>query len=140
MRGVQYPQKRLKYHKAINIYPSHFVTQMAHLYKLEILKEKAFEIVCPNFQVVSKQKEFYKLRYFEILSLIPRQDIVVESEIDVFNAIVRWTDYDRWVLGESWLTHKTAMRQLLWEVKAYQYRMWRISNFSVHCLLPFRML
>lgn len=66
------------------------------MYNLEKLKESAYNVACANFPAISKQKDFTKLRYFELLSLLPRQDLAVNgSEILVFKAVVRWVEAER---------------------------------------------
>nr|XP_039274709.1 kelch-like protein 26 [Styela clava] len=69
--------------------------QVAHMYNLEALKERSYQIACLNFKTVCNHADFMKLRYYELLEMLPRQDLALDSEIQIFNAIIRWTDYER---------------------------------------------
>lgn len=69
--------------------------QMAHVHSLWNLAEEAYKISCANFSTISKQKGFLKLRYSELISMLRRQDLVVDSEIEVFNAVTKWIEADR---------------------------------------------
>ncbi|XP_078488543.1 uncharacterized protein LOC100186900 isoform X2 [Ciona intestinalis] len=69
--------------------------QVANLYSLNDLLERCYSMACKNFMAVCHQKEFLKLRYCELQSLLPRQDLAVNTELNAFDAVVRWMDGDK---------------------------------------------
>uniref|UniRef100_F6YTZ8 BTB domain-containing protein n=1 Tax=Ciona intestinalis TaxID=7719 RepID=F6YTZ8_CIOIN len=69
--------------------------QVANLYSLNELLERCYSMACKNFMTVCHQKEFLKLRYCELQSLLPRQDLAVNTELNAFDAVVRWMDGDK---------------------------------------------
>ena len=60
------------------------------MYNLPDLFEDVAKVICSNFQRICKQKSFLKLRYGELLSILPRDDLFVSKEIVVFDATVAW--------------------------------------------------
>ena len=71
--------------------------QTANLYNLPSLYEETCAIACSNYVDISKQKTFLKLRYCELLSLLPRDDLVASNELFVFNSVLSWLATERWV-------------------------------------------
>uniref|UniRef100_H2ZB15 BACK domain-containing protein n=1 Tax=Ciona savignyi TaxID=51511 RepID=H2ZB15_CIOSA len=69
--------------------------QVANLYNLNELLERCYSMACANFTRVSSQKEFLKLRYCELQTMLPRSDLSVPTELDAFNAVVRWMNADK---------------------------------------------
>lgn len=67
----------------------------AYKYNLSRLTEMALEIAAKNFQTVSKRQLFRNLPVEHLLSMLKRNDLDVESEIDVFHRVRAWIEENK---------------------------------------------
>ncbi|GIY20627.1 kelch-like protein 26 [Caerostris darwini] len=58
------------------------------------LFDKSNSFVYINFKTISFEDEFLKLDLEELKKLISSEDVLVESELDLCNAVLRWLDHD----------------------------------------------
>ena len=58
------------------------------------LHKSAKEYVVQNFSSVSKEEEFLCLPVEQVVELVKSDDIVVNSEEDVYNAVTKWLEHD----------------------------------------------
>jgi hypothetical protein len=66
----------------------------ADRYQCQKLKNHVFQYILQYFTDVYKLKDFQKLDCKHVLALIERTDIVVEREADIYEAILRWLEYN----------------------------------------------
>lgn len=65
------------------------------MYGLNDILECSYAMACKYFSLITKQEKFKRMRYCEVQSMLHRQDIVADSELEVFNAVLVWLDHDR---------------------------------------------
>lgn len=105
-----------------------FQTQaIAKKYRLEDLEVAARQFVNAHFMDIVKQEEFLAIDVVTLVGLLEKDGILIDSEQDVFNAIVRWIDVAR----EERKIHYPALMKTV--------RMSRIESkvslvFRLHCI------
>lgn len=67
---------------------------MATRFSYPELKRVATVIILENFLEVVLCDEFLRLNKLELLEILSSSEIAVESEEDVLNALVKWTEFD----------------------------------------------
>lgn len=78
----------------LNVSNSLGVWVMATRYGYQELKAIAAAIIFENFLEVVECDEFLRLNKLEMLEILASNEIAVESEEDVFNALVKWIEFD----------------------------------------------
>jgi len=61
---------------------------------LQNLLRSTRRFILDNFLKVKDEDEFIELTYEELKDLIVDDDLVLDSEEDVFHAVMRWVEYD----------------------------------------------
>lgn len=72
------------------------------------LQEKSKNFILKNFEGVSEHEEFLKLSRLKVIEFVSHEDLCVQSESSVFNAVIRWLEADkpsRSIQFESILRH-----------------------------------
>ncbi|XP_077989300.1 kelch-like protein 26 [Glandiceps talaboti] len=64
-------------------------------FDLDEIQEATLEMAARHFQTVSRLEDFLQLPQESLRILLSRDDVVVDSETQVFEALVRWLEYDR---------------------------------------------
>ena len=67
----------------------------AEKYDCRKLKEKACEVVTSNFTEVMETEGFLRLQAKEVSDWISRDDIIIGTEEEVLNGIVKWVSHDK---------------------------------------------
>lgn len=67
--------------------------KIATLYAFEELERIASVIVFEHFLEVAKNEEFLQLEEPDLIDLLESERIVIDSEEDVFNALVDWVEF-----------------------------------------------
>lgn len=67
---------------------------MAVRYNFRDLKEVALSVVNINFMEIARNDEFKLLSAPDLSELLASDDIAVNSEEDVFSALIEWVEYD----------------------------------------------
>jgi len=57
------------------------------------LKDSGFDFIANHFQDISKSEHFLNLDYKQLIELIQRDDLGVNNEKHVFEAVVRWGNF-----------------------------------------------
>jgi len=57
------------------------------------LKDSGFDFIANHFQDISKSEHFLNLDYKQLIELIQRDDLCVNNEKHVFEAVVRWGNF-----------------------------------------------
>lgn len=70
------------------------IWMVASRYSFIDLQKQAAEIVLENFLQAVNFDEFHQLNVTEMLELLDNDGIVIDSEVDVFNALVKWIEFD----------------------------------------------
>lgn len=70
------------------------VRAFSEKYDCEELMDKSESFILENFVAVSKSEEFLRLRVSEIEKLISIDDVIVESEEQVYEAVISWVKHD----------------------------------------------
>ena len=70
------------------------VRAFSEKYDCEELIDKSESFILENFVAVSKSEEFLHLRFCEIEKLISLDDVIVESEEQVYEAVISWVKHD----------------------------------------------
>ncbi|XP_038078971.1 kelch-like protein 26 [Patiria miniata] len=78
---------------------------LATVFGLTHVMEEASKMASRNFGDISDTQEFLELPEKPMMTLISRDDLVVDSELNVFAAVLRWIEVDR----ETRLTHAAAL-------------------------------
>ncbi len=68
---------------------------LAQVFELNDVAEKACKLAAKNFLEIAEMEEFLELTESMLLMLIRRDDLEVDSELQVFEALLRWIDVDR---------------------------------------------
>ena len=68
---------------------------LAQVFELSDVADKACKLAAKHFLQISEMEEFLDLTEGMLLMLIRRDDLDVESELQVFEALLRWIDVDR---------------------------------------------
>lgn len=71
-----------------------FVRVFFEKYDCEEFMDKLESFIFENFVVVFKFEEFFCLRVFEIEKFIFIDDVIVESEEQVYEVVILWVKYD----------------------------------------------
>lgn len=82
-------------YRSISNFHLSILLQVASLHKLDILMDETCKYISCHFKDVSKQAMFNELSVTELTALVERQDIAVDSEIDIFNVVVKWIEHDK---------------------------------------------
>lgn len=92
--------------------------QLAVQYELVRLKKMALQLVLDDFDEVIATHEFYLLRVQALEMLLANDSIFVSNEGEVFEAIVRWIQYDELKRMHFFSRLLTVLRlsQLKWAV------------------------
>ena len=69
-------------------------SQFAKLYRLDKLQQKASGVIQSEFKTVALQEEFKELSCKELIELIKDDDVNVEDEDFVFDAVLDWVRHD----------------------------------------------
>lgn len=67
---------------------------LARSYAFEDLKEIAFPFVIDNFAELVGNEDFHGMNKSDLMELLENDELVVDSEEDVFNAVVDWVEFD----------------------------------------------
>ena len=70
------------------------VRAFSEKYDCEELMDKSESFILENFVAVSKSEEFLRLKVSEIEKLISLDDVIVESEEQVYEAVISWVKHD----------------------------------------------
>ena len=70
------------------------VRAFSEKYDWEELMDISESFILENFVAVSKSEEFLHLRFSEIEKLISLDDVIVESEEQVYEAVISWVKHD----------------------------------------------
>lgn len=70
------------------------VYDIAIKYAFAPLKESAFAFICDNFLEVIKHDEFLRLSKAGLVELLKIDYIAIDSEEQMFNALVKWVKFD----------------------------------------------
>ncbi|XP_033634262.1 kelch-like protein diablo [Asterias rubens] len=68
---------------------------LATVFGLTRVIDKAFEMASRNFSLVADTPDFLELPEKTLMTLISRDDLVVDTELSVFQAMLRWIDVYR---------------------------------------------
>ena len=68
--------------------------RFATLYRLDKLQKKAKQLICADFKTVASNAEFKELTCSEVVEHIQYDDVRVESEDVVFEAVLNWFRHD----------------------------------------------
>ena len=71
-----------------------YMFSFAERYQCSKLKDYALDLMNRNFVAVSRSKDFLNLNADQIKEFLSSDDIVIEGEEDVFEAIVQWINHD----------------------------------------------
>ncbi|XP_076814560.1 kelch-like protein 28 isoform X1 [Clavelina lepadiformis] len=71
-----------------------YYRNLGQLYSLEALVEQAVACMIQNFEEVSQNEDFCHLEISELESLVSSNDIKVDYEYTIFEAIVKWVKHD----------------------------------------------
>lgn len=66
---------------------------IADRYSFRELREQTIDVACENFRIVSKTDDFMQLNY-QVLREILTSDKVFAPEEDIFDAAMKWINYD----------------------------------------------
>lgn len=67
---------------------------LASRYLFQDLKDLVIPVICDNFLEVVECDEFNQLNRNELLEVLASDHLAVDSERDVFNALVKWIQFD----------------------------------------------
>ena len=67
---------------------------LADMYSCAGLKSESLTLIYRQFESLSNTEGFYQLNSSQIHDIISNEDLVVESEESVFEALLRWVEYD----------------------------------------------
>jgi len=67
--------------------------QAAQLFQEKILEESAFEFLLNNFWAVAKSDDFLNITYSNLCKFLDQDEINI-SELDFFNAVLRWAQHE----------------------------------------------
>lgn len=70
------------------------IRDFAVIHSLEVLQKTATLYSYEHFSKVSRQDEFVSLSLSQVIALIRRDDIRVDSEEDVYESVTRWINHD----------------------------------------------
>ncbi|PAA76163.1 hypothetical protein BOX15_Mlig020954g1 [Macrostomum lignano] len=70
------------------------VTRFAELHSCHQLQQAAQLFSSRHFEDVIKEEEFWSISCQELLELVKREDLQVDSEESVYQAVMRWVRYD----------------------------------------------
>ncbi|XP_055345218.1 kelch-like ECH-associated protein 1B isoform X2 [Paramacrobiotus metropolitanus] len=70
------------------------IAEFAHQHGCDALTRTAREFIDKNFSEVSQNEEFLQLSVCQLINLIKRDELVVHSESEVYDAVMRWIRYD----------------------------------------------
>lgn len=61
---------------------------------LNEIRDKAFIFIVDNFTDVSFTRHFLYLPFERVMKIVSDKNLCVNSELDVFSAVVRWVNFD----------------------------------------------
>lgn len=67
---------------------------LARRYAFNDLTDIAFPFVLDNFSDLVESENFYRLNKSDLIELLENDELVVDSEEDVFNAVTKWVEFD----------------------------------------------
>jgi hypothetical protein len=81
--------------RAINPQNAFNFFSAAHQRNLDQVKQKVMKYITENFKSITSRSEFGMMPFDILILLLYSDDLGIDSEIDVFVAIVRWVDHNR---------------------------------------------
>lgn len=87
-KGSMYLEKTLSPSNCLS------VREFSEKYDCEELLDKSESFILENFVAVSKSEEFLRLGVSQIEKLISLDDVIVESEEQVYEAVISWVKHD----------------------------------------------
>jgi len=88
-------ERCLKYLEGFNITNVLHYHAVCQQYGLTRLQSQVCSFICDRFSEVSLSRHFVWLSLEELLDIILNDDLVVDSELILFKAIVRWVEFNR---------------------------------------------
>lgn len=61
---------------------------------LNDIRDKAYVFILDNFPEVSFTRHFLYLPFERVLKIVSNENLCINTELDVFSAVVRWVDFD----------------------------------------------
>jgi kelch-like protein 17 (actinfilin) len=81
--------------QSINQTNAFYLYNAAHQRNLELVKQFVMKYITENFKSITSRSEFEMMPFDILVLLLQSDDLGIDSEIDIFVAIVRWVDHNR---------------------------------------------
>ncbi|XP_058813598.1 kelch-like ECH-associated protein 1B isoform X2 [Topomyia yanbarensis] len=70
------------------------IANFAEQHGCEILKQKANQFIERNFTKICQEEEFLQLSVMQLICLIKKDELNVQGERDVYDAVLKWVKFD----------------------------------------------
>ncbi|XP_035659601.1 kelch repeat and BTB domain-containing protein 8-like [Branchiostoma floridae] len=82
---------------AMNVERSHYMDlyKFADVFSVNVVRKACLQLIRRNFVEVASSEEFYSLSINQLTEVISHDELDVKEEITVWEAVVRWVQYNR---------------------------------------------
>lgn len=80
--------------KALDVTNAFKIIAVADHYNLNSLRQAALIFTLEHFSIIVGNEAFYRLDVKRVAEYLGNDDIMVESEEDVFDAVIKWIEHD----------------------------------------------